>query len=178
MNRNERERAVRQAQRGCRHSFSRLWSEQVAAVRACIVRRVPPHCVDDVVQDVALAALRGVPRLCGDFGAWLRGIASRRAADVGRRWQRERQYLEVVGAIDGLAGAGDAGLATAVSRQVLEWLRCLPRQYRRPLWLRYVRGCTGSEIAERLGTTPGTVRVTLCRGLKCLRERLPMAPCA
>lgn len=178
MNRIERERAVRRAQRGCRHSFSRLWSEHAAALRACIVRRVPPPCVDDVLQDVALAAFCGMPKVRGDFGAWLRAIADRRAADAGRRWLREQRRVEATAAVDSLVGDASTACEPAVSRQVLDWLRSLPRPFRRPLWLRYVRGCTGNEIAERLGTTPGTVRVTLCRGLRRLRERLPVAPCA
>ena len=150
----------------------------MATVRACIVRRVPPPCIDDVMQDVALAAWRGLPRMRGDFGAWVRTIASRRAADACRRWQRERRHLEAAAVVEGLASDGRIEEEAAASRRVLDWLRCLPRAYRRPLWLRFVRGCTGNEIAERLGSTPGSVRVTLCRGLRHLRARLPVAPCA
>ena len=41
--------------------------------------------------------------------------------------------------------------------------------------MRLVEGMTGPEIADRTGLTPGSVRVTLHRGMKLLRQRLESA---
>ena len=55
---------------------------------------------------------------------------------------------------------------------MLEAIRSLPEAYRESLALRLVQGMTGPEIADRLGLTPGSVRVNLHRGMKRLRDRL------
>lgn len=180
MNPTEYERAIRQARGGCRAAFSRLWVAHAARVRACLSRRLPPHLVDDVLQDVALAALRGVGSLRrdGDFASWVLAIASRRAADACRQLRRDRCRVDPAAPVD-TALACDLPLRMrADQREVLVWLRRLPRCYRRPLWLRFVRGCSGVEIAARLHTTPGTVRVALCRALRCLRGIMEAASCA
>jgi RNA polymerase sigma-70 factor (ECF subfamily) len=171
-------RSILRARGGCRLAFARLWATHEAKVRHFVQRRVPAGLADDVVQDTALAALHGIGTLRaeGDFVAWVLAIANHRAASACRRWLRERARL-----------AADDGLATAVAgdaeerqrsdrREVLGWLRRLPRCYRLPLWLRYVNDCSAVEIADRLGTTQGTVRVALHRALRHLRQLRDVLP--
>ena len=55
---------------------------------------------------------------------------------------------------------------------VLRCLRRLDPAHSEPLVMRLVEGMSGSEIAERTGMTPGSVRVNLCRGMKRLRVAL------
>lgn len=167
-----RERLVRRARRGCRRSFDALWAAQAGALRRRVAAHVPAQFVDDVMQDVAVAALRGIARVRGadGFAAWLRAIAGRCAAEAWRRWLRERRHLAVDAPVESVAVAAPVPERVADLRT---WLRLLPRRFRWPLWLRFVRGCSGGEIAQRLGTTPGTVRVTLCEAMHRLRARLP-----
>ncbi len=180
MDRHEYEHSVDKARAGCRVAFARLWVAHAARVRARLARRLPAHLVDDVVQDVALAALRGVGgmRDDGDFTAWVLAIATRRAADACRQLRRDRLRVDRTAPVDDAAACDLPLRVRADQREVLVWLRRLPRCHRRPLWLRYVRGCNGAEIAARLHTTPGTVRVALHRALRCLRDMLAVAPCA
>ena len=50
--------------------------------------------------------------------------------------------------------------------------RFLPEAYRDLLMMRLVEGLTGPEIAQRLDRTPGSVRVSLHRGMALLRAEL------
>jgi RNA polymerase sigma-70 factor (ECF subfamily) len=175
----EQMRSLPRARAGCRHAFARLWSAHEAKVRRLVARRAPAELVEDVVQDVALAALHGIATLRpgGDFAAWLLAIASHRAASAYQRFCRERARLDLRDSFDGDVADDAADRWRHDGGQVLGWLRRLPRCYRRPLWLRFVHDFSAGEIAARLHTTQGTVRVAICRGLRHLRAVLP-ASCA
>lgn len=66
----------------------------------------------------------------------------------------------------------EAGPEDAALVEMLELLDQLTDQQRACVVLRYIAGLTGPEIAENLGTTPGTVRVQLHRAHQTLRQSL------
>jgi RNA polymerase sigma-70 factor, ECF subfamily len=138
-------------------------------VHGILLARVPWDEVDDLVQDVFLAALKKLNTLRDDaaFGAWLAMIARNRAMDFHRR-KRETEELS-----DDLATQGNSE-ADREAANVLEVICGLPEAYRETLVLRLVEGMTGPEIADRTGLTPASVRVNLHRGMKLLREKLGM----
>lgn len=166
----ERE-SIERARAGCRRSFARLWNEHAGRVRAVVARLVPPGLVEDVVQDVALGALAGIGACRADGGivGWLLSIARHRAASALQRLRQQRARGEVSDAVDTLQGREVGRPPRGLRRELRALLRRLPRGYRLPVWWRYVTGCSATEIAARLGTTRGTVRVALCRGLQQLR---------
>jgi RNA polymerase sigma-70 factor (ECF subfamily) len=156
---------VRSAQAGNRDAFGALYERYGSMVHGLLIARVPFDVVDDLVQDVFLAALQrlGSLRNARAFGAWLATIARNRAVDFYRRRQDIAQP-------DDLPAPDRAGRAEALA--VLAVIRALPEAYRETLVLRLVEGMTGPEIAERTGLTPASVRVNLHRGMKKLREQL------
>lgn len=167
---------IQKARAGCRRSFARLWNEHCGCVRAVVFRLLPEQLAEDVVQDVAVAALAGIRSLRdaerGCFDAWLRAIAHNRACSA---LTLLRQHREVEGSEPRVetAVAREADSLDPLQRGELHAaLRRLPRCYRLPLRLRFLRGYSGPEIASRLGMTPGSVRVCLCRGLRRLRGGL------
>ena len=163
---------IRKARAGCRRSFARLWNEHVSGLRAVVLRLLPHHLADDVVQDVAVAALAGIGAVRaaegGCFEAWLRAIARNRARSALASQCRYRALSGGEQTVED-AVASDGILDPLQRRELHEALRRLPRCYRLPLRLRYLRGYSAPEIASRLGMTQGSVRVTLCRGLSRLR---------
>jgi RNA polymerase sigma-70 factor (ECF subfamily) len=164
---------VKRARGGCRRAFARLWAEHEGGVRRVAQRSSGSQLAEDVVQDVAVAALAGVASLRGDeraFAPWLRAIAQNRArtASWARRRRHERSASQ---AVESLAVVLP-GLDAVERRELRQALMALPRCYRLPLRLHYLRGLSGPEIAARLGMTHGSVRVCLCRGLHRLRHRL------
>jgi len=159
-------RLVRSAQSGDGDAFAQLYQRFARMVHGVALARVTRTEVDDVVQDVFMAAYQrlGELREPAAFGGWLAAIARNRAADHGRRLVP----VHLVSEATTRPHAHDRVEAFAI----LEAIRSLPEAYSETLVLRLVEGMTGAEIAERTGLTPGSVRVNLHRGMKLLREKL------
>jgi len=154
------------ARGGDRGAFGALYQRYGRMVHGVLLARVPRGQVEDLVQDVFLAALRRLDSLRDParFGGWLAIIARNRATDYHRR---ARETVEIS---DDLPGAVNDEEQEALA--VLATLRTLPEAYRETLVLRLVEGMTGPQIASRTGMTEGSVRVNLHRGMKLLKEKL------
>ena len=158
---------ARAARLGNRAAFGRLYDRYVGMVHGIILARVPHSEVDDLVQEVFLAALGRLSGLRDDgaFGGWLATIARNRAHDYHRR---AREWTELPENVPARERHSPEALAA------LEAIRMLPEAYREPLLMRLVEGMSGDEIAARTGLTPASVRVNLHRGMKQLRQKLDL----
>ena len=159
-------RLVRSAQAGDGDAFAELYQRFARMVHGVVLARIARTEVDDVVQDVFMAAFERLRELRepAAFAGWLAAIARNRAADRGRRLVPVQAVVER--ATPSRAHQRIEALA------ILDAIRSLPEAYSETLVLRLVEGMTGEEIAERTGLTPGSVRVNLHRGMKLLREKL------
>jgi len=159
------EELVAAAQTGDREAFGRLYEQFGPMVHGVLLTRVPFGEVEDLVQDVFLAAFERLSTLRSPraFGSWLAVIARHRAVDYHRRPTPEPMTEE----ISSVRPRPQAG-----ALEVLAVIRSLPAAYRETLVLRLVEGKTGDEIAEQTGLTPGSVRVNLHRGMQRLRQAL------
>jgi RNA polymerase sigma-70 factor (ECF subfamily) len=157
--------AVRAVARGDQDAFARVYAAYVRLVHAVLLARVPRRDVDDLVQEVFIAAYRRIGELRDPaaFGGWITAIARNRAVDYLRH---SRDQVELP---DELPGGTPIEAETLA---VLDVIRRLPEAYRETLLMRLVEGMTGAEIAARSGLTPASVRVNLHRGMKLLREQL------
>jgi RNA polymerase sigma-70 factor (ECF subfamily) len=164
-------RLVLDARKGDDGAFARLYERYARMIHGVLLARVPRTDVDDLVQDVFLAAWNRLRALRDPaaFGGWLATIARHRATDFHRSSIESVELPEDLTAHDGTAARTEA-LA------VLETIKTLPDAYRETLVLRLVEGLTGPEIADRTGLTPASVRVNLHRGMKLLREKLSEGP--
>src|SRR5712671_7787390 len=160
---------VAAAREGDRAAVGRLYERYARMVHGILLGRVPVGEVEDLVQDVFVAAMRQVHTLrdVNCFGGWLAAVARNRANDYHRRSVELVEFAEDApdGAVK-LGGEADDGAA------ILGVIRGLPEAYRETLIMRLVEGMTGPEIAERTGLTAGSVRVNLHRGMQMLREKL------
>src|SRR6266508_3219139 len=77
------EAAVRAVAAGDREAFSRVYADYSRMVHAILLGRVPRRDVDDLVQDVFLAAYTRIRELRDPaaFGGWIATIARNRATD-------------------------------------------------------------------------------------------------
>ena len=157
---------VRSAQAGDADAFAELYQRFARMVHGVVLARIARTEVDDVVQDVFMAAFErlGELREPAAFAGWLAAIARHKAVDHGRR------LVPVHPVVD--TPAPSSAHAQAEAHAILAVIRSLPEAYSETLVLRLVEGMTGDEIAERTGLTPGSVRVNLHRGMKLLREKL------
>lgn len=160
-------RLVRSARAGDESAFARLYERYGRVVHALLLARASRPDVEDLVQDVFLAAWRRLDDLRDPaaFGGWIAMIARNRAADAHRRGA---EFVELPADVASPGATSDEAEANAA----LAAIRALPAAYSETLILRLVEGLTGPEIADRTGLTPASVRVNLHRGMKLLREKL------
>ena len=150
----------------------------------------------DVVQDTLLEAHRDFPRFRGsrpeEFVAWLRKIlvnnlghivqrhviAEKRDVrrevsidDVGATLERSTARLVAILADRRQSPSSDAQQHEA-GLVLADELEGLPDDYRQVVMLRHIEGLPFPEVAQRMGRSPGAVRMLWMRGISQLRVRL------
>ena len=134
--------------------------------------------VDDLAQEVFLAALAGLPsfRRGDDFGAWLRGIARNKLLlyfrGRSRRSQTLQRFRDAVSALieDDLERAAASDRAELIER-LLRCIAELPDRLRRVVRAG-LDGDKPAEVAQALSTTVGVVYNLHYRANQLLRECL------
>jgi len=155
---------ARRAREGDGSAFAALYRKYAPMVHAVLIASGPQAEADDLLQEVFLAAWRGISRLRDEarVGPWLAAIARNGARTaLGKR----RRLEPLPESLPGESPADDGA-------EVLRIVRTLPEAYRETLAMRLVEGMSGPEIAAASGLTHGSVRVNLHRGMKLLRARL------
>lgn len=153
--------------------------ERHAADVAALAHRLLgwPQDVDDVVQDVFLAAYAGLKRFRGDcrLRTWLFTIT----VNTCRQHQRKRIFRLRRAAIDEGCpvlcteeGGERAAMDTETFARVRKAVRALPPKHREVVVLRYLQGLDTREICELLGINANAMQVRLSRAKQQLRESL------
>ncbi|AUJ71820.1 MULTISPECIES: sigma-70 family RNA polymerase sigma factor [Pseudoalteromonas] len=130
-----------------------------------------PTIAEDLVQETFLRAWRALDSLQDENAAkpWLLTILRRENA---RRFERKQfDYAEVEQdtLVDDTSSAlDDAMEQTVVQRQIAN----LAPEYREPLLLQVVMGCSGDEIADILELNKNTVMTRLYRARNQLKDAL------
>lgn len=176
---------------GDREAFTALVREHHAALRVLATCIVGEAWADDTVQEAWLAAYRALPRFEGraSLKTWLSAIVRNQAL---ARLRQERRYVpwEAVfpGADNGKSLRFDAApttpspwhqegpeaqLTSADSAQCLgRAIAALPGAQQQAYRLRELEGMELDNIAERMATSNGNVRVLLHRARCALRRVL------
>ncbi len=150
---------------GEEEAFGELYRIFAPMIHGIVLARVPRDEVDDIVQEVFIAAYKNLSSLRDKnaVGGWLAMIARNRAVEFYRQAKPTEELSE---------NLREKTNPQTEAREILAAIRSLPETYRETLVLRLVEGMTGAEIAERTGLQPESVRVNLHRGMKLLREKL------
>jgi RNA polymerase sigma factor (sigma-70 family) len=148
---------------------------------AVFTRLGEPQAVDEIMQEVALAAvaqhapLRNPDRV----GAWLYRLALRLVAHYRRRCGRQRRLLTRYAEKSGVDRKGSPALdpldwliRNEWRRFVQEALAGLPRRDAEILLLKYTEDWRYRELAEHLGVSESAVEARLHRARKRLREAM------
>ena len=153
------------------------------AVRYCRVRlaRLPGearHFVDDLAQEVCLAVLCALPRYRDTgrpFDAFVVSIAQHKVADLQRAALRGPGSTavpsdEMPEQPDDSLGPEERALQSSDAEWARRLLANLPRHLRELVLLRVAIGLTAEETGQKLGMSPGAVRVAQHRALSRLRD--------
>jgi len=170
---------VERFRRGDDSAFDRIverYSAQVAALAHNLLGW--PRDVDDIVQEVFVAAFLGLKSFRGDctLRAWLFTITLNKC----RSYHRYRRMLRLrVRAMDNTQASpamDEAAEKDMVDQEtfarVRAAVRVLPPKYREVVVLRYLEGLETSDICRILGISVGTFNMRLNRARKRLREHL------
>ena len=157
-----------------RERLTRLWLTAEPAVRAFVAASVRSfQDREDVVQQVALTVARRFEEYDSTrpFLGWVLWLAKSRIIDFHRTNGRKRAVPSEA-LLDRLAERIAERQETDSPRRVAldACLERLPDRSRRLIRLRYGDGLRIGAIAEAIGSTPGSVRVTLFRLRSALAE--------
>jgi RNA polymerase sigma-70 factor (ECF subfamily) len=168
---------VERFRQGDDSAFDRIVERHAADVAALANRLLGwPQDVDDIVQEVFLAALAGLRTFRGDcrLRSWLFTITLNKCRHHRRRLNR-RRVVPIDETTPGLCLNEDAEIvaidAEAFAR-VRRGIRALPPKYREVVVLRYLQGLETPEICRLLRVTTNTLNVRLNRARKRLRDDL------
>ena len=131
-----------------------------------------PQHVDDVVQEVWVAALRNAPKNPENVRAWVTTVV-KRFIHREQRTQRARTERERVTAkIEALPSVAEFAEQESTRRMVVDALLALDEPYRSVLQQRFFDEKPVREIAREMQVPRETVKTRIKRGLSKLRAKL------
>jgi RNA polymerase sigma-70 factor, ECF subfamily len=154
--------------------LARLWTESQPIVAAYIFSLMPDsHRADDVMQTVAVVLLKRFEAYdqMRPFLPWVLGIAKKEVLKSRRAIMSDRHLF-----CDSLADQLKAAYqdeADGLSTFRLALRQCLGKLGGRilsALRYRYAHSLKTAEVAQRMGATPGAIRVLLHRAHETLRD--------
>ena len=169
---------VERFRRGDDSAFDRIVEQHSAEVAALANRLLGwPGDVDDVVQEVFVAAFVGLKKFRGEcrLRTWLFTITVNKCRSHRFRWLRRFRLAatEKAGAVESYGRSGDELVMDQETfARVRRAVQTLPQKYREIVALRYMQGLEVNEICELLGITANAMQVRLNRARKRLREQL------
>lgn len=162
-------------------SADELWRQLESRLRPFVGRRVREADVDDVVQEVFVRLLRGLPALRDEerFGPWVYQVARSAIVDHLRSAARlPRAVAEVEEVADGTPALDPERLEPEddvrqqMARTAALFVSMLPSPYREALTLTELEGLTQREAAARLGISLSGMKSRVQRGRRRLRGAL------
>ncbi len=162
-------------------SINHLFLTYRSALVRAVSRIVPPHEIEDIVQETYVRVCQfKSPKPIKAPRALMVKVAKNLALDhIKRAEWRLRSGIEVETALEtgGTAGSTDTTFHQVASdeefAQFCEVVRSLPLQCRRVFVLKKVYGCSQAEIASQLGISESTVEKHIAKGMShCAQEIL------
>lgn len=169
---------MRAAQDGDNASYSALLTELLPILRGTVAKRWRNRQdVEDIVQDILLSlhSVRHTYDPARPFMPWLMTIALRRVADAARRLAA-RSANETTVEIMPETFAGDETKSSQETSDDQEALRAallaLPAGQRQAVELMKVQGLSLREASGRTGKSVASLKVTVHRALKAMKQSL------
>jgi RNA polymerase sigma-70 factor (ECF subfamily) len=166
-----------QFRQGDDSAFDRIVERHSAEVAALANRLLGwPGEVDDVVQEVFIAAFLGLRKFRGQcrLRTWLFTITVNKCR--GWRFRRRRSSLANGDDTESIAGLDPSSDKAAMDKEAFAKVRgavqALPQKYREVIVLKYLQGLETNEACKLLGVTANAMEVRLNRARAKLKEQL------
>jgi len=169
---------VRLAREGNREAYDALAESHREGLRSFLLNRVEPNEVDDVIQDVFLAAWRALPQYDGrsQFRTWLFAIAFNKVRDHYRLRMRRVTEVHMVSAEPPAIQVCDPFAAKDLSLAVRELVQGLSESQREVILLYYQDGLTLAEISTVLSRNLSTVKYQFFQAHSKLADQIRQSP--
>ena len=155
-------------------AFDSLYHRHIKSVYNRVRYTVPEVDVEDVTQEVFIAALRSLSTFRGEaqFRTWLRTLTNHKVAEYYRRRSRKKENMQVD--LHHAEQRGDHGNVNTLEDRIAlrRALNKLPEQYREVILLRFAEGMQFNEIAALLRQNPEATKSLFRRALAALRKKL------
>jgi RNA polymerase sigma-70 factor (ECF subfamily) len=168
---------IRKIVQGQLEAFTVLYERHLPSVYNRVRYRIPESDVEDVTQEVFIAALRSLKNFKGDaqFSTWLRTLTNRRVADYYRSKdlsESQSEPLREEGAewrMDQLSVSSKVSVSD--DKIILrEAILGLPDHYQEILLLRFAEGLKFWEIARIMGQSLEATKSLYRRAMEALRD--------
>ncbi len=166
-----------QAQQGNRDAFMTLYNRYLNKVFNRVKARVPTSDVEDVVQEIFIAAIRSLKGFeqRSQFSTWLYTITNRQIADFYRK--RQRTINEDVSVsledVERTLPSSEHNQDQLDDQMLIQRaLDALPEHYREVILLRLIDQCPFAEIAVRRGQSVDAVKSLYRRAIQAIYEQV------
>lgn len=159
---------------GNNEAFDLLYLRHFSRVHNRVRYVVPESDVEDVTQEIFLAAMKSLSSFRGDakLGTWLRTLTNHKVAEYYRKRTRkqEPQLAPLSDALGEMTGGTSQSMEDRIFLQ--RALQHLPENYREVLLLRFAEDMQFNEIAEYNGQNLEAVKSLFRRAVAALRNHL------
>lgn len=165
---------IQQFKDGNQNAFNELYQRYVSGVYKRVRYVVPEADVEDVTQEVFIAALKSLGSFRGEaqFGTWLRTLTNHKVAEYYRKRNRKGEAPQVP-LLDAMGHT--EGSTSKVMEERIALRRALnqiPDQYREIILLRFAEGLQFNEIAKLTGQNLEAAKSLFRRAISALRNHL------
>jgi RNA polymerase sigma-70 factor (ECF subfamily) len=169
------EELIRQFKDGRRDAFDALYLRYLPAVYKRVRYVVPEDDIEDVTQEIFIAALKSLSSFRGDaqFGTWLRTLTNHKVAEFYRKRNR-KQEPRLAALSEAAAGRTEGGTPKTMEDRILiqRALQKMPENYREVILLRFAEDLQFNEIAQLLNQNLEATKSLFRRAISALRNHL------
>ncbi len=169
---------IEQFKNGRKEAFDDLYVRYLPSVYKRVRYVIPESDVEDVTQEVFIAAMKSLPSFRGDaqFSTWLRTLTNHKVAEFYRK--RGRKQEPSLAPLSEISGRTEGATSKMLEENIFlqEALRKLPENYREVILLRLAEDLQFNEIAELTHQNLEAVKSLFRRAIAALRNQLDEKP--
>ncbi|RJP51899.1 MAG: sigma-70 family RNA polymerase sigma factor [Anaerolineaceae bacterium] len=168
------ETLIRQFKEGRKEAFDTLYRRYLPSVYKRVRYVAPESDIEDITQEVFIAALKSLPSFRGDsqFGTWLRTLTNHKVAEFYRK--RNRKQEPPLAPLSEASGRMEDNDSKSLEERVLiqRALQKLPQNYREVILLRFAEDLQFNEIADQMDQNLEATKSLFRRAISALRNHL------
>lgn len=168
------ETLIQQFKDGKKEAFDDLYFRHLPNVHKRVRYVIPENDVEDVTQEIFIAALKSLASFRGDsqFGTWLRTLTNYKVAEFYRKRARKQEPL--LAPLSEVSGRMEGATSKMLEERIFlqGTLEKLPENYREIILLRLAEDLQFNEIAELTNQSLEATKSLFRRAIAALRNQL------